>query len=110
MSPGCMRRTYGARPHVVYWDAWLPLRRKGAIFGEPARKPIEPDEVGPGLTRPHHRELLTLHQHFRHEEPRIVGRGHGRAVGARRHEGEKIARREGRQQAIECQIVTSLAD
>ncbi|MNY31164.1 hypothetical protein D3C86_1653130 [compost metagenome] len=55
-------------------------------------------------------ELVTLHQHFRHQQARIIRAGLHRAIGAGGADGDEIARLRCGHLAVQRQVVTRLAD
>src|SRR5260370_269854 len=58
---------------------------------QPRRRSIHRDEIIDFDARAHHRVLIALDQHFRHQRAGVVGAGLHRAVGAGGHDREKIA-------------------
>ena len=60
--------------------------------------------------RAHHRILVVLDQHFRHQRPRVVGAGLHRAIGAGGHDRQQIAGLRFGQLAVEREVVAGFAD
>ena len=58
---------------------------------QPRRRLVHRDQCSTSMRGPHHRVLVVLDQHFRHQRPRVVGAGLHRAVGAGGHDRQEIA-------------------
>src|SRR4051794_17399524 len=77
---------------------------------EPVRQAIEADQFFVGLARADNCKTIAVDQHLGNEEPRIVGAGLHRAIGAGGIDGEQIARLRPRQGASPAEKVAALAN
>ena len=77
---------------------------------QPRRRPIHRDQFLDLDAGPHHRVLVVLDQHFRHQRAGVVGAGLHRAIGAGGHDRQEIAGLRLRQSAVEREVVAGFAD
>src|SRR6202030_4488177 len=93
-------------------DTSLPRGLSGRT-GEPASAPfgdgIERKERIIARPRPDYRKAPVRNEHFRDQQPTVVGRAHHRAIGSRCSEGKKVAFGKRRQFAVDRKGVAGFA-
>ena len=85
-------------------------RVRDTTNSQPRRGLVHRDQRLDLDARAHHRVLVVLDQHFRHQRPGVVGAGLHRAVGARGHDRQEIAGLGLGQLAVEREIIAGFAD